>query len=435
MSFTRRDFAKGGIASVLSLLAPASLISCAGYTSRKLIAPEIFENKLKGMILLGAYGDALGAYHEPRGLQGFVGNPENLRRLPEATAYQPPGSQATPWWVWVRGDELPEGLIGLPTDDSAFRLLILHPWLLSLTHEQPSEASFAEWMQARLRTERLFEESQWQSRRQSQTRDWLIMLGDAERWNASPESTLASFQPTIGNPFFRPEIPIVFGLFMYMELAALYAGYDNWTVLHHFSSFSQLDQGYARSVTGLFAGLVAAAIPASGSDQSFSGWYATTIRSLLKESAADMELLEEAFEMSWATGIQHQDKLEKEFLEIVKQDIYEAPLPSNRDQIGFRVFDPLLFFKQITAAVAYAGADIPKALILLANNPGDADTLPSMLGTLAGAWAGYSELSNWNTELGEDLAHVEKTLRALFGYDVHETSKQLALLARDVRYA
>ena len=434
-TFSRRDFTRAGMAGLLSLVTPASLHTCAGYTSRTEIPAIFFQNKIKGMILLGAYGDALGAYHEPRGLQGFTGNPDFARRLPKAVTYQPPGSQATPWWIWVRGDDLSSDIIGVPTDDTAFRLLILHPWLLSLIEATPSEASFTAWMQARMQAGRSFDETHWQSRRQSQTRDWLIMLNDAERWNIAPESTRASFRPTAGNPFFRPRIPVVFGMFMYLELAALYAGYEDWTVLQHFSRFSLLDQGYARSVTGLFSGLIAMAISVSEREPSFSGWYALTVRSLLKIAPSDSQLMSEAFESSWSIGITNQKESEIAFLEIVKREIYDAPLPANRDEAGYRVFDPLLFFKQITAAVAYAGADIPKALTLLASNPGDADTLPSVLGTLAGAWAGHTVLQEWNSALEDDLMHVENTLQSLFGYDINQTTHDLVQLAQRIRYA
>lgn len=386
------------------------------------------------MILLGAYGDALGAYHEPRGLEGYTGNPADVMRLPQAATYQPPGSQAAPWWVWVRGDDLEEGVIGLPTDDSAFRLFILHPWLMALNHMQPSEAAFAAWMRARMNAERSFEVNQWQSRRQLQMRDWLIMFKDAERWRKAPTSSPTSFMPTKGNPFFRPAIPIVFGLFMYLELAALYGEYPAYEVMGHFSTFSRLDQEYAGSITGLFAGLVASAMRVSGTQSPFHTWYSTNISHLIKQAPANKELLQKAFQSAWSIGSENQQQSERAFLDIVKSDVYEASLPSNRDTMGFRVFDPLLFFKQITASVAYSGSDTTKALRILACNPGDADTLPSMLGTLVGAWAGYNTLVDSNTSLEADLQEVERTLSRSFGYDVHNTSQKLALLAKRIKF-
>ena len=387
------------------------------------------------MILLGAYGDALGAYHEPRGLQGYTGNPSSIEKLPKASTYQPPGSQATPWWVWIRGDDLPEGIVGVPTDDSAFRLLILHPWLLSLKGTPPTEALFAEWMQVRKDAARSFEPNQWQFQRQSQINDWLIMFGDANRWRESPSSNPASFRPTEGNPFFRPSIPIVFGMFMYLELAALYSEYPAHEVMAHFSTFSRLDQNYAGAVTGLFAGLVASAIPFHDIQVPFATWYYTTVTQLLKQNPPDKELLNEAFKTGWQTGVENQHQPEREFLTLIKKELYEAPLPLDRDSMGYRVFDPLLFFKQITASVAYASHDLPQMLRLLASNPGDADTLPSMLGTLAGAWAGYRHLIELRTPLKEDLQTVDTTLSTLFGYQVEDTSRRLTHLSKRITFS
>ncbi|MBX2819806.1 MAG: ADP-ribosylglycohydrolase family protein [Rhodothermaceae bacterium] len=432
---SRRTFTKSGLASFIALLTPFSLESCDVLRSRKSVPSEAYLNKLKGMILLGAYGDALGAFHEPRGLQGYTGNPDSIHSLPKAVTYQPPGSQATPWWVWIRGDELTEDIVGVPTDDSAFRLLILHPWLISLDKKQPTESLFAEWMQDRVRKDRSFEVSQWQRRRQLQIHDWLIMLKDANRWRDDPSPDPTFFIPTEGNPFFRPATPIVFGMFMYLELAALYGGYPPHEVMHHFSTFSQLDQGYAGSVTGLFAGLIAAAIPVSNTRISFDTWYHSTTSTLLKERPSHAELLNEAFQKAWRIGMENQSKPEGDYLEITKKEIYDAPLPSNRDSIGFRVFDPILFFKQITASIAYSGSDIQKALRLLASSPGDADTLPSMLGTLAGAWAGHASLQQLSNALKDDLEEVDKTLTTLFDYKVHDTSLQLANLAKRMQYS
>ena len=432
---TRRTFTRSGLAGLFSLCVPTYLCSCAVFRSRIPIPVSVIQNKLKGMILLGAYGDALGAYHEPRGLEGYTGDPSSVERLPKAATYQPPGSQAAPWWVWVQGDELGKDIIGVPTDDSAFRLFILHPWLLSLRERQPTEALFADWMQARMNADRTFEVNQWQSRRQQQIRDWLIMFSDADRWHDAPTSSTATFMPTEGNPFFRPEIPIVFGMFMYLELAALYGGFPAHEVMNHFSSFSRLDQGYAGAVTGLFAGLMASAVSASDTTQSFANWYSSTTTHLLNHNPPYLDELKDAFHTAWKTGTENQQFTETDFLSLVKKEIYEAPLPSDRDQLGYRVFDPLLFFKQITAAVAYSGSDIQRALRLLASNPGDADTLPSMLGTLAGAWAGYSSLSERSPSLREDIQEVENTLLTLFGYQVDETSYQLAQLAKRIQYS
>ena len=421
-TITRRAFAQIGAFSVLSSF---EMFSCEASTSTQSTSFAWVSDKLAGMILLGAYGDALGALHEPNGLGGATGDPDLARRLPDAHRYQPPGQVSDTWWVWIDGNDIPPSTRGIPTDDTAFRLFVLEPWMLSSDATLLSEITFENWLVEQIQRPQASQAPGWHRLRHRQIEDWSRMLADARRWESTTNTTLEAartFEHTDGNPFFRVTVPVVFGMFMYMELAALYVFCAPETVASHFSGFSRLDQGYAGVVTGLFAGLMTSAMAYRTHSEPFSAWYAKTTQHLLGSLAGTTphtSLLEKAFAEAWTWGSQHRSLSEAEFLANVRKEIYEAPLPGNRDAQGLRVFDPLLFFKQITAVVAYAHESVEQALTLLASSPGDADTLPSMLGTLAGAWAGLNALAASYPDLHNDLQNVEDTLYTFFSYDLN----------------
>jgi hypothetical protein len=381
------------------------------------------------MILLGAYGDALGAYHEPRGLQGLLTAPTDIARLKPVRTYHAAGRRGEPWWVWPDADQLDPEMRGVPTDDTAFRVMILQTWLCSLEATEPTEAGFEQWMRDQLQPGRIPAIPSWRQNYKAQMQDWVTMFEDAERWNATADQIdPTNFDITSGNPFFRPGVPIVFGLFMYLELAALYKGCSGVDVMNHFASLSQLDHGYAGAITGLFAGLIATAAPSKrrgpAYETSFTEWYVASTRHLLSQwndHPKDRELLQEHFETMTTLGTVQRHVSEETFLGLSKEHVYDPALPpAPAPRAGFRNFDPLLFFKQITAAVVYADGDIRKALRLLASGPGDADTLPSVLGTLAGAWYGEAELRRLAPGLDEDLTHTLSSLENIFGINLDE---------------
>ena len=402
----------------------------------------VLHDKLRGMIVLGAYGDALGALHEPSGLQGTTGDPARARSLSPFATYQPPGATGAPWWVWVDGSNETAHLKGIPTDDTAFRLFILQPWLRAFSGQHPTEDDLETWMLHHNQQPVSSSVPLWHSRRRAQIQDWLVMFNDARRWEDHQRdnvSATTAFNITPGNPFFRPQIPVVFGMFMYMELAALYAHCPPEAVMQTFSSFCSLDQGYARIATGLFAGLMAAAVRSQSDPATFAPWFKRQVTFLLNttllgsadNNQADRITFLEAFNASWTWGITQRKHSEAEFLTAFKQSIYEASLPGTRDADGFRVFDPLLFFRQITATIAYTDGLLPQALSLLASSPGDADTIPSMLGTLAGAWYGFDALKALPA-ISEDLSVLEQTLQTVFGYDTITSVHDMASLSRRI---
>ena len=72
------------------------------------------QDKLRGMILLGAYGDALGAPHELKGLEGKVGRPADVRRLrPFRVCLPRPKDKINEWWVWPDHTLVPRDVRGM----------------------------------------------------------------------------------------------------------------------------------------------------------------------------------------------------------------------------------------------------------------------------------------------------------------------------------
>lgn len=425
MNDTRRAFLKQGLLGL-----GQALLGCWGLHAETGFPPGLrgvdYPDKLRGMVLLGAYGDALGAWHEGSALGGALAPPERARRLPVASAYQPPGQEAGAWWVWFEGGLIPAGMRGVPTDDTSFRVMVLQPWLCSLPPAPvpPTEAQFEQWVTAQQSLPPSEVAPPWHRPRAAQMADWLVMWADARRWQqvraAGPEADPAAFVPAPGNPFFRAGIPVVFGMFMYLELAALYTAWGGAAVMRHFATYSLLDQGYSGLMTGLFAGLVAEAMQHPHPADNFSDWYARQVLRLLDVEVgtpADRSRVRDTFTSLWERGVALRGQPEVEFLVQVKAHAYEAPLLPPLERYGLDNFDPLLFFRQITITLAYADGDVQQALRLLASGPGDADTVPSVLGTVAGAWAGEATLRARDAGLSEDLDHVRHVLTTLYAID------------------
>ena len=88
---------------------------------------SVFRDKIAGMILAAAYGDALGAPHELSGLQGNVCDPLSIKDLKLGCDFYHE-HEMNQWNVWPPPD-LMDQECGIPTDDTAYRLAILHPWM------------------------------------------------------------------------------------------------------------------------------------------------------------------------------------------------------------------------------------------------------------------------------------------------------------------
>ena len=196
------------------------------------------EDRLRGMLLLAAYGDALGSDHEQQEEIHSAPLPE---RLPEQTLVVDPN----PWRYWATVDQLNAPVKGLTTDDTAFKLFLLHPWLQEVLANDSSfdETGFRRFLVQLKSTE--IQPTWIRTPRDAQIKGWLSMYDAAETEKPSE--------------FFSPEVPIIFGLFMFLELAAFRTDYSAVENYFYFRDFTILDQAYAKSATGFFTAVVSSA--------------------------------------------------------------------------------------------------------------------------------------------------------------------------------
>ncbi len=387
-----------------------------------------FKNKLTGMLLLGGYGDALGAPHEKEGITGKAGNPEDVARLPSFRDYN--RETAHPWDIWYDPETIDAEKRGMPTDDTAFRVTILHQWLSRIAEDDdaPTEKQFLRWLKGAPKP--AADAPLWQQTRHDQIRDWLAMFEDGETLRYAPNRYTVSEN----NPFFRKDAPVVFGTFMYLELAAVYASCPVNDVFTTFNGFASLDQSYGRFVSGMKMAMLAQALTAAPTDKSFDEWFFETADSILDSDLGDPEtraMVKSHFVAAAQIGRDSQKLTETDFMVQLKQ-VFDQQLPqstSEEHREGFRSFDPLLFLKMMAAAVAYSDGDVRKALRVLAVAPGDSDTMASQLGSLAGAWSGDIALRKLDTIFASDLNQVQSCIKDQFGIETSDLADSLIELA------
>lgn len=384
------------------------------------------KDKMMGMLLLGAYGDALGAPHEVSGLSGNTGDPATAQRLRPFRDYN--RAEASPWGIWPNPANINRDKKGVPTDDTSFRVSLLHQWLCEEArgNSAPTEARFLAWL--RRQRQPAATAPQWQKSRHQQSLAWICMLEDCQRMRTNPDG----FQERDCNPFFRQNIPVVFGLFMYLELAAIYACCPRDQVFNRFKNFTCLDQSYGQYITALLATVLSQGLCESDKQLGFDQWFAGAVDGVVNANlgdAAQRRVVKAAVTQARQFGRNNRNLNEKDFIEKLKREIFDAALPAPADRRGLRSFDPLLFLKQMTAVAAYAGNDVRKALRLLAVGPGDADTVPSQLGSIIGACLGERRLRQLNPGFSQDLTAAKDCIKRLYNIELSDLADCLVTLA------
>jgi hypothetical protein len=371
--------------------------------------PSTFDDKIRGMLLLGAYGDALGAAQEGQ----ETPTPDPLPKILTA--------RDMPEWGEAWGTWLPAIVhakrIGMPTDDTCYRLCILHPWLAAIANNVDErtfdEASLRDFMAA-LRHEPLYPE--WYSFAcRDHLKAWLEMF-QAQEENRS-------------EGLFSPGIPGVFGPFLYLGMAAVRHG---TTPLETFALYQQqagLDQGYAKVVTAFLATLVSLAVNEASQTDSFGDWFFGCARAVLDDLAAsaqdeDVASLRSVLETIQQLGTELRGETEGTLNTVFKQRVIDPPTPPFLTHAFMGgIHDPYRALAHITATIAYAPNDPAVALRTIAHSCGDTDTLASFLGTLLGAWYGAERLSAIQTEgldFQAELDIVEANLTELFHFDLDQ---------------
>lgn len=361
-------------------------------------------NRLKGMFLFAAYGDAMGADHERL-------NSAHPHPLPSILPFRNLPTKPNEWGTWVPRNVLRRG-IAVFTDDTCFRFYILHAWLRSaLQNSHPiSEASFRAFLPSLVNID--ISPSFLIEPRNTQATKWL------EMYNAHPNDEVH---------FLEKETPTVFGLFMFLELAALFAGRNPLEVYRIMRSSTILDFGYASVITGLMGALLSMAFASKPESQRFDTWLIDNCKLLINELKSNgedevhLDSLEQLVETMDKEGAKNRALGESEFVSKLDEILSSKSVPAPFMKRPFKrpVFDPFRFLAQIIASASYSSGNVAQAIKLLSFSGGDSDTMATFLGSIAGAWQGYDQLSNFGG-LGRDLEIVEQTIRTLFNIDLDE---------------
>lgn len=430
---------------LFALSAAAAAMAASSSTQDKLV------DKLEGMILLGAYGDALGVPTECVGLHGHTppGQPTCV-----LAPLVPDPCHSNEWGIWPNQTRI-EGTIGASSDDSAWRFAILQRWLLDearghpLTTAQVTEARLEAWMVQReaalwaregpatetavvrergnpsagrppnctLRTHSHWRPTAYdlpQVREREMLSDFLAMYDAAGR-------TPASNVTRGDNRFFVAGQPVVFGSYMYLEIGAvLSARRTGGAALEAYARFSALDQLWGRDVSGLLVALTGEAVRvADPAAQPFGAWFHERATAMLATQpsatrARETVRLRYATGLAWrAEGVAKDEYLRRYF------ELWQAD--SRHDE--FKSQDPLTFLGQMSLVNGFcAGGDWAACTFsLLTASVGDTDTVASQLGVIAGAYHGASWLRATpcagaaGAVLGAELQHADVFLARWFG--------------------
>ena len=362
------------------------------------------EDRLRGMLLLSAYGDALGSDHEQQAEVHSAPLPE---RLPEQTLE----AETNPWRYWPTTQQLNAPVKGLTTDDTAFKLFLLHPWLQEVLASNSifDERDFRHFL-AQLKTSEI--QPTWiRTPRDAQIDSWLEMYGAAD------------FEEN--SNFFSPGVPIVFGLFMFLELAAFRTDYTPVENYLYFRDFTVLDQGYAKSATGFFTAITSSAFASNPTDR-FDDWLLDKSKTLCDElidldvDPDEISTILRIVESMTELGKSSRGQTPHEFMLAFEAAVVKPTHPPFMD-VTFEgaIFDPLRMIAEMYAAAAYANGDPVHAIQPLAFGSGDSDTVCSLFGVLLGIWFGETALRQ-HTDLDADLTIVEQLLRETFKVDLNQ---------------
>ena len=382
--------------------------SLEGKRKKDCFMPTTFEDKIRGMLLLGAYADALGAAQEGQEMPTPDPVPKTLapRDMPE---------WGEAWGTWLPAI-VHAKRVGMPTDSTCFRLCTLHPWLEAIANGERTfdETSLHAFMTA-LQHEPLYPE--WYSFAcKDQLKDWSAMF--------------QAQQEERSEAFFNPGVPIIFGLYLYLEVATVYHGATPIGTFNIYKGQARLDQGYAKIVTGFLATLVSLAAKEAPTGASFSDWFFRSSRALLEDvehagsDAQALPTVRALLDSMQELGTELRGKTEATFNTAFKAQVLDPAQPPflNQSFLG-GVADPYRSLAQIAATIAYANDDPAAALRTFAHSYGDTDAIASMLGTLMGAWYGEQGLyaaQSEGVDLRAEIGVVESNLMELFHLDLEQ---------------
>ena len=225
--------------------------------------------------------------------------------------------------------------------------------------------------------------------------------------------------------FFGPGVPIIFGLFMFLELAVVrtdYSAVDNYL---YFRDFTVLDQGYAKSATGFFIAITSSAFGSEPADR-FDEWLLRESMTLADEllgldiDTDEVSTILRIVESMTELGKGLRGQTPHEFMTAFEAAVVEPTHPPfMEDSFQGGIFDPLRLLAEMYAATAYSEGNPVRAIQPLAFGSGDSDTVCSMLGSLLGIWFGENALRQHN-DFDADLTVVEDLLHQPFQVDLNQ---------------
>ena len=260
--------------------------------SIKTLPQDVVIDKLKGMILLGALGDALGCPTEETCQSGDNYSNYSCSLQP----YVSSSYHASEWGVWPNQSQI-VGEYGVVTDDTSFRISLLEPWLLRDCSSALNASNFCD--DSKISIKKTFQDlneslfkiyinntdsglynfenldeinsnsnsnsnrnvkklSEIAIKREKMLADFVVIMNDA---NLEP---IIPVNMTHGNnPFYISGLPVVFGSYMYIELGGLIFNiYDIYNTTHwnYISNYTKLDTDYGHIYTGLLISLLAEAL-------------------------------------------------------------------------------------------------------------------------------------------------------------------------------
>ena len=229
--------------------------------------------------------------------------------------------------------------------------------------------------------------------------------------------------------FFFPDVPTVFGFFLFQELAAIRTHYKPAENYRFFRSATALDQGYASAATGFLIAITSLTFSSAPSDpleRFFDRWLIDQSNNLIDE------LLNTNVDRDAITTIQRivvtmselgerlRNESPHDFMVAFEESVINSPNPPfMSERFKEPLHDPFRMLAEIFAATSYAEGDPFHAMQALAFGSGDSDTVCAFLGTLQGIWFG-EHLLRQDAYLNEGFDIVEEVLNTTFQVDLNQ---------------
>lgn len=381
-----------------------------------IINQDRLKNKLLGMFHLGAYGDIIGAPREKEAIDdgkyffaehATIGKLLGLHHYKRITEYIP-----DKWAIWANKDVI-ENMIGIPTDDTAFRFLILHRWILDTHEHQLSEYNFRQWLEANSTLPRFYDTG-------GISQSYKEIIEQFQSFYRVKEGTATPTERE--NSFFQSDRPVFFGNFMFLELTAIYLNESIDHILETFYNFSILDIFHGRTTTALTAALLYRCFHRGNIElNQVYDFLLENMRELLEKSKSNNYLEVDKIEAAIYWGIQQAETANtvEELFETFKSHY------DNKGKNGNYGHSPLWMWKQIWAGLTFYKGKPLEAFTFTAICVGDTDTVSSFLGTLLGALLGEENLRNATIneyELNPIFDEIDTNLQILFKTNLEDSA-------------